>query len=237
MMIRCLALDDELYAAEILAGYIRKVPFLSLVGVTTDSVHALTLINAGEVDLLLLDIQMPDINGVQLARLINHKCRVIFTTAYPEYALEGYEHDVVDYLLKPVSFDRFLRAVQKVQGPAPVTQPAVPVQPEEKEYFFIKGETRNKFIKVAFDDILFVEGLKNYVSVQLSGHRHVTYLTLKEVETQLPAGRFLRVHKSFIVSLDKITMVDGNTIYIGSDRVPLGDSYRDQFYSRIRDAT
>ncbi|HEY0896639.1 MAG TPA: LytTR family DNA-binding domain-containing protein, partial [Sphingobacteriaceae bacterium] len=214
MTIRCLALDDERYAAEIMADYIRKVPFLSLVEVTTDAMHALSLIQNGEVDLLFLDIQMPDINGVQLARLVNNKCRVIFTTAYPEYALDGYEHDVVDYLLKPVSFDRFLRAVQKVQPPAAVPLPAAPAQPDEKDYFFIKGETRNKFIKVAFNDILFVEGLKNYVSVQLSGQRHVTYLTLKEVETQLPGTKFLRVHKSFIVSLEKISMVDGNIIYI-----------------------
>lgn len=236
-MIRCLALDDELYAATILGDYIQKVPFLHLVAVTTNALEALGRIQNGEVDLVFLDIQMPDINGVQFARLVGSKCKVIFTTAYPEFALEGYEHDVVDYLLKPISFDRFLRAVQKVPNSPSAPPTAAPVPLEEKDYFFIKGETKNKFLKVAFSDILFVEGLKNYVSVQLSGHRHVTYLTLKEVEMQLPAGRFVRVHKSYIVSLDKIRMVDGNIIYVEENTIPIGDSYREQFYSRIREAT
>lgn len=236
MMIRCLALDDELYAAEILAGYIRKVPYLTLAGLTTDPVQALGMVQEGAVDLLFLDIQMPEINGVQLARLVDRRCRVIFTTAYPEYALEGYEHDVVDYLLKPVSFGRFLRAVQKVQALGQHPPAATPEPAEGKDFFFIKGESRNKYIRVAFDEILFVEGLKNYVSVQLSGHRHVTYLTLKEVEAQLPPGKFIRVHKSFIVSLDKIRMVDGNMIYIDGNRIPVGERYRDQFYARIRES-
>ncbi|HEY1023887.1 MAG TPA: LytTR family DNA-binding domain-containing protein [Sphingobacteriaceae bacterium] len=233
-MIRCLALDDELYAAEILATYIRKVPFLELAGVTTSPLEALGKIQDGQIDLIFLDIQMPDINGVQFARLVGNKCKIILTTAYPEYALEGYEHDVVDYLLKPISFDRFLRAVQKV-SPAVQQMPVQATPSDEKDFFFIKGETKNKFVKVSYNDILYIEGLKNYISVHTKDQRHVTYLTLREIESQLPASRFIRVHKSYIVSLDKIRMIDGNLIYIDHNTIPIGDSYRDHFYSKIKE--
>ncbi|HEY0899797.1 MAG TPA: LytTR family DNA-binding domain-containing protein [Sphingobacteriaceae bacterium] len=235
-MIRCIALDDELYAAEILATYIRKVPFLELVGVTNSAFEALEWVQNGQVDLAFLDIQMPDLNGIQFARIVNNKCKVILTTAYMEYALDGYENDAVDYLLKPISFDRFLRAVQKVQQALPPVVSVQPNFPEEKDYFFIKGDSKNKFVKVGYNEILYVEGLKNYVSVHLSGQRHVTYLTLKDIELQLPGTKFIRVHKSFIVALEKIRMVDGNTIFIGQDKIPIGESYRDHFYSRIRES-
>lgn len=234
-MIRCLALDDELYAAEILATYIRKVPFLELAGITTNPFEALTMVQDGMVDLLFLDIQMPDINGVQLARLVGNKCKIILTTAYPEYALEGYEHDVVDYLLKPISFDRFLRAVQKISPAAMPSVPAPATLPVEKDFFFIKGETKNKFVKVAYSDILYIEGLKNYISVHTADQRHITYHTLRDIEALLPRNRFVRVHKSYIVSLDKIRMVDGNLIYIDGATIPIGESYRDFFYSKIKD--
>lgn len=235
-MIRCIALDDELYAAEILATYIRKVPFLELVGVTNSAFEALEWVQKGLVDLVFLDIQMPDLNGIQFARIVNNKCKVILTTAYMEYALEGYENDAVDYLLKPISFDRFLRAVQKVQQALPPVASVQVSSPEEKDFFFIKGDSKNKFVKVGYNEILYIEGLKNYVSVHLSGQRHVTYLTLKDIELQLPGTKFIRVHKSFIVALEKIRMVDGNTIFIGQDKVPIGESYRDQFYSRIKES-
>ena len=235
-MIRCIALDDELYAAEILATYIRKVPFLELVGVTNSAFEALEWVQNGQVDLVFLDIQMPDLNGIQFARIVNNKCKVILTTAYLEYALDGYENDAVDYLLKPISFDRLLRAVQKVQQALPPVVSVQPNSPGEKDFFFIKGDSKNKFVKVGYNEILYVEGLINYVSVHLSGQRHVTYLTLKDIESQLPGAKFIRVHKSFIVALEKIRMVDGNTIFIDQDKIPIGESYRDHFYSRIKDS-
>ena len=244
-MIRCLAVDDEAYAVKIIADYIKKVPFLELVGTTTSAIEALGKVQQGGIDLVFLDIQMPDLTGIQFLKLCGSKCKIILTTAYPEYALEGYEHDVLDYLLKPVAFDRFFKAAQKastylqpaVQAlPSVVPNSPLPAPPDPTpDYMFIKGESKNKFLKVSYDDILYVEGLKNYVSVFTSGQRLVTYQTLRDLEAQLPQPPFYRVHKSYIVSLNKIRMVDGHTIYIQDEAIPIGETYRDGFYKMIRE--
>ncbi|GAB3814941.1 LytTR family DNA-binding domain-containing protein [Pontibacter rugosus] len=197
----------------------------------------------GKVDLVFLDIQMPELTGIQFLKICGSKCKVILTTAYPEYALEGYEHDVIDYLLKPIPFDRFLKAVHKAQSimqqqpvsaqvsatPAPVAASPAP------EYMFVKGETKNKFLKIDYNDILYVEGLKNYVSIYLPGQRLVTYQTLRDLEQQLPQPPFYRVHKSYIISIDKVNMVDGHTIYMGDKEIPVGETYREGFLSMIRE--
>jgi len=250
-MIRCLAVDDEAYAVKIIADYINKIPFLELVGTTTSAIDALGQVQQGGIDLVFLDIQMPDLTGIQFLKLCGSKCKVILTTAYPEYALEGYEHDVIDYLLKPIAFDRFFKAAQKAQNllqpaPSPLLTPAfTPPQPSlpapeapplpSADYMFIKGDSKNKFLKVSYDDILYVEGLKNYVSVFMPQQRLVTYQTLRDLETQLPQPPFYRVHKSYIISLDKIRMVDGHTVYIQDQAIPIGETYRDGFYKMIRE--
>ena len=247
-MIRCLAVDDEAPALLILADYISQLPFLTLVGTTTNPIEALTMVQQGQVDLVFLDIQMPKLTGLQFLKLAGNKCKVVLTTAYPEYALEGYENDVVDYLLKPVSFERFFKAAQKAlallpgPAPAPVVAPAsvaapvsVPSAPPPAGHMFVKGESKNKFLRVNYADILYIEGLSNYVSIHLPTQRVVTYQTLKELAETLPQPPFLRVHKSFIVSLDKIRMVDGNTIYIQDKEIPVGDTYREQLYKLIRE--
>jgi DNA-binding LytR/AlgR family response regulator len=249
-MIRCLAVDDEAYAVKIIADYINKIPFLQLVGTTTSAIDALSQVQQGGIDLVFLDIQMPDLTGIQFLKLCGSKCKVILTTAYPEYALEGYEHDVIDYLLKPIAFDRFFKAAQKAQNQlqptaAPQIIPAasahtapIPVTPEpasSQDYMFIKGDSKNKFLKVGYDDILYVEGLKNYVSVFMPDQRLVTYQTLRDLEAQLPQPPFFRVHKSYIISIDKIRMVDGHTIYIQDQAIPIGETYRDAFYKIIRE--
>ncbi len=241
-MIRCLAVDDEAPALLILADYIGQLPFLTLVGTTTNPIEALQWVQAGRVDLVFLDIQMPELTGLQFLKLCGSKCKVILTTAYPEYALEGYEHDVVDYLLKPVAFDRFLRAVQKAQvlltpaAPAAVAAPllAAPTPPASG-YLFVKGESKNKFLRVSHADILYAEALGNYLALFVPGQRLVTYQTLKELTEQLPQPPFLRVHKSFLVSLDKISMVDGNTIYIDGKAIPVGETYREALYRLVRE--
>ncbi|WP_046244521.1 LytR/AlgR family response regulator transcription factor [Hymenobacter terrenus] len=244
-MIRCLAVDDEAPALAILADYIGQVPFLALVGATTNPVEALTWVQQGRADLVFLDIQMPKLTGLQFLKLNGNKCKVILTTAYPEYALEGYENDVVDYLLKPISFERFLKAAQKALAllpgtpPEPVAPPAAamaPVVTSPPGHMFVKGETKNKYLRISYPDILYIEGLSNYVSIQLPTQRVVTYQTLKELAETLPQPPFLRVHKSFIVSLDKIRMVDGNTIYIGEKLIPVSETYREQLYRLIREA-
>jgi DNA-binding LytR/AlgR family response regulator len=245
-MIRCLAVDDEAPALLILADYISQLPFLELVGTTTNPIEALTMVQQGQVDLVFLDIQMPKLTGLQFLKLAGNKCKVVLTTAYPEYALEGYENDVVDYLLKPISFERFFKAAQKalalMPGPpapapvaAPAAVPATAATPLTAGHMFVKGESKNKFLRVNHADILYIEGLSNYVSIQMPTQRVVTYQTLKELAETLPQPPFLRVHKSFIVSLDKIRMVDGNTIYIQDKEIPVSDTYREQLYRLIRE--
>ena len=248
-MIRCLAVDDEAPALLILADYISQLPFLTLVGTTTNPIEALTLVQQGQVDLVFLDIQMPRLTGLQFLKLAGNRCKVVLTTAYPEYALEGYENDVVDYLLKPIAFERFFKAAQKalalLPGPAELASVAAPVPvaaavavgtAPAAGHMFVKGESKNKFLRVNHADILYIEGLSNYVSIQLPGQRVVTYQTLRELAETLPQPPFLRVHKSFIVSLDKIRMVDGNTIYIQDKEIPVGETYREQLYRLIREA-
>jgi DNA-binding LytR/AlgR family response regulator len=239
-MIRCLAVDDEAYAVKIIADYINKVPFLTLVGTTTSAIEALGMVQQGGIDLVFLDIQMPDLTGIQFLKLCGSKCKVILTTAYPEYALEGYEHDVIDYLLKPVAFDRFFKAAQKAQNQLQPPESKLPISatPDpapSQDYMFIKGDSKNKFLKVGYDDILYVEGLKNYVSVFMPDQRLVTYQTLRDLEAQLPQPPFYRVHKSYIISIDKIRMVDGHTIYIQDQAIPIGETYREGFYKMIRE--
>lgn len=237
-MIRCLVVDDEAPALAILADYIRQVPFLTLVGTTTNPLEALTLVQQGGVDVVFLDIQMPKLTGLQFLKLSGPKCKVVLTTAYSEYALEGYDNDVVDYLLKPISFERFLKAAQKALAllpPAPAA-PALPVTlAAPPPYLFIKGDAKHKYVRVNYADILYIEGLSNYVSLYLPGQRLVTYQTLKELADTLPQPPFLRVHKSYIVSLDKIELVDGNTLYMADKQVPVSETYREQLYRLIRE--
>ncbi|GAB2703141.1 LytTR family DNA-binding domain-containing protein [Mucilaginibacter koreensis] len=251
-MIRCLAVDDEAYATKIIADYVTKIPFLELVGTTTSAINALTQVQQGGIDLVFLDIQMPDLTGIQFLKLCAGKCKVILTTAYPEYALEGYEHDVVDYLLKPIAFDRFLKAAQKAYNllqAAQVPVPAVPSvispqiadapidtsTPANSNYIFFKGDSKNKFLRVNYEDVLYIEGLKNYISIFTGDQRLVTYQTLRDLEDQLPQPPFYRVHKSYIVSVNKIRMIDGNLIYINDQTIPIGETYRDDFFRVIRE--
>jgi two-component system LytT family response regulator len=215
-MLRCIAVDDEAFATRLLASYIQKIPTLELVGTTTNPLEALQWVQEGRADLVFLDIQMPELTGLQFLKICGHRCKVVLTTAYPEYALEGYEHDVVDYLLKPIAFDRFLRAVQKAQA-------------------LLKGESKNKYLKLNYADILYIQGLKNYVSIHVAGQRVVTYQTLRDLEAQLPQPPFVRVHKSYIISLDHLRMVEGNTLHVGHESITVGETYREDFFKLIRE--
>ncbi|MCZ4221977.1 LytR/AlgR family response regulator transcription factor [Pedobacter rhodius] len=235
-MIRCLAVDDEAYASDIIASFINKTPFLELVGTTTNAFEALSMVQDGKIDLVFLDIQMPELTGIQFLKICGDKCKVILTTAYPEYALDGFDLDVVDYLLKPISYERFYKAVQKAQQIiAPAQYEIVNTPNQSNDFIFIKGDTKNKFIKVNYNEILYIEGLKNYVSVYTANQRIVTYQALRELETQLPHPPFYRIHKSYIISIEKIKMIDGNTLYIGDQSIPIGDTYREEFFKIIRE--
>jgi DNA-binding LytR/AlgR family response regulator len=243
-MLRCIAVDDEAYATRLLASYIQKIPTLALAGTTTDPLEALQWVQEGRADLVFLDIQMPELTGLQFLKICGSRVKVILTTAYPEYALQGYEHDVVDYLLKPIAFDRFLRAVQKAQALVPAAAPLAPLPPPTllagpppaaPDYLFVKGDSKNKYLKLKYADILYVEGLKNYVSIVVPGQRIITYLTLRELEAQLPRPPFVRVHKSFIISLDHLRMVEGNLLHIGNEAITVGETYREEFFKLIRE--
>jgi two-component system LytT family response regulator len=242
-MLRCIAVDDEAFATRLLASYIQKIPTLELVGTTTNPLEALQWVQEGRADLVFLDIQMPELTGLQFLKICGNRCKVVLTTAYPEYALEGYEHDVVDYLLKPIAFDRFLRAVQKAQAlvpaaaqaPPPAPVPSTPLVTASPDYLFVKGESKNKYLKLNYADILYIQGLKNYVSIHVGGQRVVTYQTLRDLEAQLPQPPFVRVHKSFIISLDHLRMVEGNTLHVGTESITVGETYREEFFKLIRE--
>ncbi|TZF83254.1 response regulator transcription factor [Pedobacter sp. BS3] len=232
-MIRCLVVDDEPLALDILTDYVEKVPTLNLVKATTSAFEALELVQNGQADLVFLDVQMPELTGIQFLKIINKKCAVILTTAYPEYALDGYELEVTDYLLKPIAFDRFYKAVQKVQAASnpPVSKTEAPAQQPANDFIFVK--TEHKIQKVDLNDILYIEGLKDYISIFTATERIITLQNMKKMEDVLPAGQFVRVHKSYIVALDKIESIERSRIFIGDKIIPIGDTYRDYFFRLI----
>jgi DNA-binding LytR/AlgR family response regulator len=234
-LIRCVAVDDEPWALALVADYINKIPFLELIFKSNSAIEALEYLQHAEVDLLFLDIQMPELTGMQFMKIANKKTPVILTTAYSEYALEGYEHNVVDYLLKPISFDRFYKAAEKARQMIAgnhKTIESVTIQPETiNDFIFIK--TDSKLVRVSYEDILFVEGLKDYLSVVTKEEKLITLQSLKNMEEILPDSNFIRVHKSYIVALNKIDTLEKNRIFIGDSVIPIGETYRENFLKRI----
>jgi two-component system LytT family response regulator len=241
-MIRCLIVDDEPLALHILEDYMSKIPFLQLVKSTTNPIEALTLVQEGNVDLVFLDVQMPELTGIQFLKIANGKAKVILTTAYPQYALEGYELDVIDYLLKPIAFDRFYKSVQKAQTvlqpnthapAAPVQQSSSQQQQQDFLSDFIFVKTEHKIQKVYLNEILFIEGLKDYISIFTPSERIITLQNMKKMEDALPEKHFIRVHKSYIVSINKIDSIERSRIRIGDKIIPVGDTYREEFFKIV----
>lgn len=236
-MIRCLVVDDEPLALDILVDYIAKVPDLKLIKATTSAFEALTLAQEEDIDLIFLDVQMPELTGIQFLNIIKGKCKVILTTAYSQYALDGYELDVADYLLKPIAFDRFYKAVVKVQQQQSLLAP-VAVVPEKQnngvpDFIFVKTEHRIQ--KIYINDILYIEGLKDYISIFTASERIITLQYMKKMEEVLPCAVFARVHKSYIVAIDKIESIERGRIQIGDKIIPIGDTYREAFFNKIQD--
>lgn len=235
-MIRCIVVDDKPLAIDILNDYISKVPDLSLVFSSTNPLEALEYIMKNEVDLVFLDIQMPQLNGVQFMKIVQGKCKIVLTTAYTEYALDGFENDAIDYLLKPISFERFYKAVQKAQhyfnakNEPQVVAPIIETNPAA-DYIFVK--TEYKLIKINTDDILYIEGMQNYVAIYTKTEKIISLQNIKKMEEQLPKKQFTRVHKSYMVALNKINSIERSRIYIVDAVIPLGDVYRDGFYQLI----
>ena len=230
MSISCLIVDDEPLARNLLSDYAKKIPSLELFGTCEGPLQALEFLRNTPVDLLFLDIQMPEITGIGLLKVLPKKPMVIFTTAYSEYALDGYELDVVDYLLKPISFERFLKAVNKVQSRLTSNQPAAITQTAD-DFIFVKDGT--KLVKIMVNDILYIEGLKDYVTIHTKTQKVISLQRLKSMEEQLPASLFVRIHNSFIVSLRAITSVHKNEVEIGPAFLPVGETFKKTFKEAI----
>jgi len=234
--LKTIAVDDEPLALGLVASFIQKTPFLELVGKFGSAVEALKYLheNPGSVDLAFLDIQMQELNGLELARVLGSTGpRVIFTTAFSQYALDGYRVDALDYLVKPFNYEEFLRAAGKARAYAELTAQhaaaPVPSAPEEEEYLFLKAEYQ--LVRVALSDILYVEGLKDYVKVHLKSTPRalLSLMSLKAMEEKLPPRRFMRIHRSFIIALDKVEAVRRLNVQIGAISIPVGDQYKDAF--------
>jgi len=222
--ITTLIVDDEFLALNLLEHYIEQVPGLTLSGRFKSPLEAAQRLQEGDIQLLFLDIQMPTLSGNHLLRTLKHPPVTIFTTAYADYAVEAFELNAVDYLLKPFSFERFLQAVNKAKEL--LRRVAPPMIPQEsKDYFSVRVD--GKVVRISFEDILFIEGLKEYVRIVCRDTRHVTLASLKDLEELLPATHFLRVHKSFIVAKNKVQALDGNRLEIGAHKIPVSRSRRE----------
>ena len=233
-MINCIIVDDEQHAIDILEHYTRQTPELKLLGSFTNSVEALHYIQNNPVDLAFLDIQMPDLTGIDLIKAIKGKCRVVLTTAYSEFALEGYDLYVVDYLLKPIRLPRFLAAVQKAKDQLQAS--GGPDSGPVPGYIFVKTESKGKLIKINLADIDYIESMKDYVAIHRGASRTLVLITMKKLEESLPKKDFIRVHKSFIVPIAKITGIEGNLIRLKDVRaeVLMGDNYKAHLMEIIR---
>jgi two-component system, LytTR family, response regulator len=231
--ISCLIVEDEPLARNLLTDYVRKVSYLNLVKACASPLEAIEELRKTPVDLLFLDVQMPEITGISFLKSLQKKPLVVLTTAYSQYALEGYELDVTDYLLKPITFERFLKAVDKVSQRLSSTSSPVQVVGEKAitestpSYIFVKDGT--KLVKVRWEDILYVEGLKDYVTIHTKQQKVISLQRMKLLEEQLPTDKFIRIHNSFIVALEAIDSVHKDKVQIGEAFIPVGDTYKKTF--------
>jgi DNA-binding LytR/AlgR family response regulator len=239
-MLKVIIVDDEPLALDVLETYISQMPQLQLVQRCSNALEANEALKIHDIDLMFLDIQMPQLTGVDFVKTLSNPPMVVFTTAYPNYAIQGFDLNALDYLLKPISLDRFMKAVNKAieqdelahQDPAPPTTAAFN---EGLDFFFVKAD--KKLVKVNFEDIIYIEGLKDYVIIRLVNGRVITLQTMKSLEERLPRNRFKRIHRSYIVGLDKIMAIEGNMVEVQEkDRpklLPIGKNYRDDLLELI----
>ncbi len=228
MKLQCIIVDDEPLACKGMKEYVQDVPFLLHAGSFESAEQAHEFLQHQSVDLILLDIRMPGMSGIEFLKKLHHPPLVIFTTAYTEHALEGFELEVIDYLIKPVSFERFKKATQKAFDYFRLRQAT---QGDPVDFFFIK--CNHQFERVNYTELLFVEAMQNYCIVHTLGRKLITYITLTSLLEKLPSHRFIKVHKSFIVSIEKVNAVNGNEIIIGSSRIPVSRTMKDEVMARI----
>ncbi|HEY9116569.1 MAG TPA: LytTR family DNA-binding domain-containing protein [Roseivirga sp.] len=221
-MIRCLIIDDEPLSRQVLKGFVTDLPDLEMVGECKDALEAMSLLEKEQVDLLFLDINMPKLSGVNFYKSLHKKPEVIFTTAYSEFAVEGFELNAIDYLMKPIAFDRFIKAIQKVKDKLGQISLAAAVQ----DYIMLKAD--KKMYRTPFEDILFCEALGDYVKVHLRDKVLIITTTMKKLQAELPEQQFIRTHKSYIINQSKVEYIEGNQIKVGSQMVAIGQSYREE---------
>lgn len=220
MKLKCIITDDEPIARKGLQNYVERIDFLELVGVCEDAIQLNNQLKSQQADLLFLDIEMPYMTGIELLNSLSNPPKVIITSAYAEYAIKGYDLEVSDYLLKPISFDRFLKAVNKAYDQLISSQ-----TPVVQDYLFVK--TSLKLEKIRFNDMRFIEGVENYVAIYTSDGKIITHTTLRTILQKLPPERFVQVHKSYLVNIDKIDSIEGNLLGIGKNKIPLSRTYKE----------
>jgi len=232
-MIRTIALDDEPLALKLVADYIGKTPFLDLAGTFDNPLDAIDFLSEDQADLIILDIQMPDLSGIEFSKTLQEGTKIIFTTAFEKYAIEGFRVNAVDYLLKPFSYQEFLTAVQKAKKLIDLERAALPTIEVSNQFLFVKSEY--KIRRINFDDILYVEGLKDYIKVYLVTEPKpiLSLNSMKLMEQKLPDDRFMRVHRSFIVNLNRISMIERGRIVFGKIYIPVSDNYKEKFQEFI----
>jgi DNA-binding LytR/AlgR family response regulator len=230
-MINCIIVDDDQFSVDAIKQYANRIPFLKVAIATTSSLEASRVVYEQPIDLVFTDVFMPEMDGVELVQMLGNKCKVIFITAYTDYAVQGYEHGVIDYLVKPVTFEKFLKAAQKAEKLIELEKGGsikMTVNQLVKNFMMVKTEQKGKLIKVNFEDILFIEGAGNYVKICLESQEKImTLLTFKALEDMLPQEKFMRVNKSYIVPIQLITGVEGNMVKLGDLSVPIGGTYKD----------
>ena len=236
-MSTCYVIDDEYHAIDTLVGYINKFPGLNLVGSNTNPLEAINEIsNAAQVDIVFLDVDMPELSGLDVADIISPYTSVIFTTAYPNYAVQAFEKNGSDFILKPISFERFTKSVTKVQNL--LRSKNLADQHPVNEHFFINPGIKGRMIQLSYADILYIEGLKNYVVIYTTEGKYITYLSMREIEKAIPLSKFIRIHKSYIVNIDRIKSIDGNNVILAqSNELPIGISFKDSFINMINTMT
>lgn len=231
--LNCIIIDDEPLARKGLSEYIQDIDFLSLTAEFDNPIKAIEYLDKHEVHLIFLDIQMPKLTGIDFLKTVKKLPPVILSTAFSQYALEGFELNVLDYLVKPVSFDRFMKAVVRAREYYEVRRENEhrPTETADEDYFFIKAD--NKLVRIFFNDVLFAEGLQNYVIIHTQDKKFISYLTFKSLEEYLPADRFIRVHKSYIVSASRIDSIEGNDIMIGTHQIPISRILKEEVMERL----
>lgn len=240
MKLRCIIIDDEFLARQLLEGYVKKIPYMEVACLCESALDAIEVLRKEKIDLVFLDVNMPELDGINFLKSLKHKPEIIITTAYSEHALEGYHLDVIEYLLKPIYFERFLQAVEKARNQIELKIKASTTNKAESDTIGIEGNSffikigPQKITRVNLADILYVESLHEYIRIHLEKESHIIHSSLKSFLEILPAEQFVQIHRSYIVNFDRITLIEGNTVKVHNTLLSLGKNFRDDFLNKVK---